>query len=245
MNIGFYNFSNYQIRKQNNGNVFSRMSTPSFKGSGLTYLDDLLNESNRKIALCKRILEAEKQKPTINSSTFVDNHCDFNTRNSSIRYYLRLRENGGEKQLSNEVITQLREVESYIETENAKFKNLQELGVEILGYRGRFVDHIESNNTDFDIIKNAKIGDTIIPDTAFSYYAINRSLANVYGGNGARVNNDAVMMITTIFPKNARVSVCNAHGGEIVTPAGAQYILHKREILPNEDMNVFLEYLVQ
>ena len=163
-------------------------------------------------------------------------HHDINGENLSIRSVL---EGIKSNSLTNRNKIYLPfEIKSMYEIDRA-FAELPPLEKDCIVYRGRMLSSTERFNRDFEIIKNAKAGDIIIPDTAYSYTAFSRETAyNWCGSHGSES-----IMYTIRLPKGAKVSRNLEHGGEVLMPRGAEYKL----ISKTKDGNhteVVLEYIL-
>ena len=107
----------------------------------------------------------------------------------------------------------------------------------------------KESNADFAIIENAKPGDIIVPDTAYSYAGFKRSLADVWGGPGAVVTDmqgkpTRQIMYTIYYPEGAKVSRNLEHGGEIVAPRGSEYVVLSNKTDKNGCTEVVMEYIL-
>ncbi|MFI3300253.1 MAG: hypothetical protein R3Y28_02415 [Candidatus Gastranaerophilales bacterium] len=125
---------------------------------------------------------------------------------------------------------------------DAGFEALKPLEEPCTVYRGRVKNPIiKSSNKDFGIIENAKVGDTIIPDTGCSYTGFSRSLADNWCCNNG--SSDAIMYEIRV-PKGAKVSRNLEHGGEMVFPRESQYKMISKGKDPQGVTNVVLEYIL-
>ncbi len=132
-------------------------------------------------------------------------------------------------------------MQEIIDEFDADFAKLPPLEDNFVFYRGRFLHPIaESFNKDFKIIENAKPGDVVVPDKAYSYGAFKKDLAehwtNSYDKGG--------MMMEIHVPKGAKISRNMEHGGEVVFPRGAEYRLISKEKDNRGILNVVLEYIL-
>ena len=131
-----------------------------------------------------------------------------------------------------------------------EFLILEPLEKDCIVYRGRAEHSLFPRlNKDFQIIDSSKIGDIITPDQAYSYTAFHRSLAEHWGGEGARGFDTNGNLCRTIMyeihlPKGSRVSRNFEHGGEVVMPRGAQYKIKDKKEHEDGCIEVILEYLL-
>ncbi len=118
-----------------------------------------------------------------------------------------------------------------------EFRDVKPTESEIIGYRGRGKSFAEIFNVDFEIIKKANVGDVIIPDTGYSYFAYNQELAEQFTGGAESI------MYEVKIPAGSRVSRNLEHGGEILMPRGAKYKLISKDKDFNNMTHVVLEYI--
>ena len=163
-------------------------------------------------------------------------HHDVNADNTSIRAVL-----DGIKlnSLTNRDRIQLPYIIQDIYDYDKAFSKLTPLEKDCVVYRGRTLSSSERFNRDFGIIKNAKNGDIIIPDTGYSYTGFTKNLAY----NWSNSYNSETMMYTIRLPKGAKVSRNLEHGGEILMPRGAEYKLISKTQKGNHT-DVVLEYIL-
>lgn len=123
-----------------------------------------------------------------------------------------------------------------------EFTALPALEKDCLVYRGRMEHPIISEwNKDFDIIDKAKIGDTFIPDTAYSYAATKSEIAKLW----AKPSKEYKTMLYEIrLPKGAKVSRNLEHEGEIIMPRGAEYKFISKNVDSSGRRYVVLEYIL-
>lgn len=121
---------------------------------------------------------------------------------------------------------------------NKDFRELNPTTQDIIAYRGRLKSTInEEFNRDFKIIEKANPGDIVVPDTAYSYFAYHRELADVFK------NSTNSILYEVKIPKGSRVSRSLEHGGEVLMPAGAKYKLISKGKDPEGTLNVVMEYI--
>ena len=96
-------------------------------------------------------------------------------------------------------------------------------------------------NADFEIMDTAKVGDVVVPDTAYSYTAFSRQLAEGWGTHSDCARS---IMYEIHLPKGAKVSRNLEHGGEVVMPRGAQYKVVDKKVHDNGDIEAVLEYIL-
>ena len=191
----------------------------------------------------------EKFKPTFAENTQVSMHHDINGYNSKVRETVEARTNGI-KGLGEEDVEDIVAAEKYMAKIDKEFTKLPPLEKDCIVYRGRTENPvIKRFNKDFEIMDKAKVGDVIVPDTGYSYTAFNRSMAENWGGEGARSYNEDGSLTRNIMyeihlPKGAKVSRNGEHGGEVVMPRGAQYIIKDKKVDKEGCMEVVLEYIL-
>lgn len=219
---------------------------------GLTELENVrLDFLKRKQALLEerelQISKSLKQYvPTVSENSAVSMHHKINGINSKIRSAI---ENRTMKNLSKEQIIENQRIEKYIAKIDKEFDQLPPLEKECIVYRGR-AEHpvIKRFNTDFKIMGNAKIGDVVIPDKAYSYTAFDYDMANNWCSNRQMTDLDGKSLRSIMYeihlPKGARVSRNLEHRGEVVMPRGAEYIIKDKKVDSEGCMNIILEYIL-
>ena len=166
----------------------------------------------------------ENNLPIINETTQIPMHHEVNGWNNTIRDAL---EEEGKSRRADKI--------------DKEFEKLPPLEKDIIVYRGRTESFVKRFNRDFKIIENAKIGDIVTPDTAYSYTALNRDLAERF----TSTYEDIKSMIYEIkIPKGAKVSRNMEHGGEVLMPRGAKYRLLSKEIDSRGVLIVKMEYIL-
>ena len=187
--------------------------------------------------------------PTVNSYSQLSKHHELTGHNCLIREYIEGNLNGsnGMRAIDRDEQEFLKKLIKDIDDE---FLILEPLEKDCIVYRGR-AEHslFPSLNKDFQIIDSSKIGDIITPDQAYSYTAFHRSLAEHWGGEGARGfdtngNLGRTIMYEIHLPKGSRVSRNFEHGGEVVMPRGAQYKIKDKKEHKDGCIEVILEYLL-
>ena len=122
------------------------------------------------------------------------------------------------------------------------FSKLPPLEKKCIVYRGRTENPcLEQFNTDFQIIKDAKIGDVIVPNTGYSYCGFEKSLAKKWANPAFKEIN--TIMYEIRLPKGAQVSRNLEHGGEVLMPRNARYKVVKKDVKDN-CTNIILEYIL-
>ena len=190
-----------------------------------------------------------KFRPTTSKNSAVSMHHEINGENTSIRNAIEARANGL-KGLDEEKVQNVLKTEKTIQAIDKEFAQLPPLEKDCIVYRGRNEHPLFKRfNTDFKLMDNAKIGDVIVPDTGYSYTAFDRSMAENWGGEGARCYNEDGSLTRTLMyeihlPKGAKVSRNLEHGGEVVMPRGAQYVIKDKKIDSEGCMEVVLDYIL-
>lgn len=93
--------------------------------------------------------------------------------------------------------------------------------------RGRYIG--EAAGSDFDVIKNAKIGETIVPANGFTYAAHVKADTARYLALAPKKANIEAMLMEIRVPKGSQISVNMEHGGEAVFPGFSKYKLISKE----------------
>lgn len=184
---------------------------------------------------------AEDYLPTTFNGSQVSMHHDLNGTNCQFRNVLKMIE---ENTLATKKTGRIM-AENYlpvIREVDKEFAKLPPLEKDCIVYRGR-VEHpvFKSSNKDFEIIEKAKVGDKIIPDTAYSYTAFDRYLAEHWGIPASESSKS--IMYTIRLPQGAKVSRNLEHGGEVVIPRGAEYKVVSKEVNGNHT-EITLEYIL-
>ena len=224
------------------------------KKEGLTELENvrldflkqklsLLEEKERQIAQ-----SLEKYVPTVSDNSAVSMHHYINGENTSIREAISAKTKNP-SELSEYQIKNIEHREQRMAEIDKEFAQLPPLEKDCIVYRGRAENPIIKRfNSDFKIMDNAKVGDVVIPDTAYSYTAFHYDMANNWcqGGRMTDINNNPLrtIMYEIHLPKGAKVSRNLEHGGEVVMPRGAQYKVLDKKVAQNGDIEVALEYIL-
>ena len=207
-----------------------------------------------KTAASRWAKNAKEYIPAVFEGSDLPMHHEISGINTSIRDFIQYKETGIIPYKNKEDIEwflgEIKQGEKAVAEIDKAFQKLPPLEKDCIVYRGRAENPVfKENNVDFAIIDKAKVGDIIIPDTAYSYCAFKKSLANCWGGPGARAFSSAdeppnrIMMMTIRLPKGAKVSRNLEHGGEIVMPRSAKYKVISKEI-KNNDIETTLEYIL-
>lgn len=120
-----------------------------------------------------------------------------------------------------------------------EFAKLTPLEKDCIGYRIVGRSNTPYRNKPFNVIENAKIGDTVILDEGCAYAFQQESLISL---NNYNLKNSMLEIIR--IPKGARVSRNMEHGGEILMPRGAAYQLISKETTFDGKIKVVLEYIL-
>ncbi len=120
-----------------------------------------------------------------------------------------------------------------------EFAKLTPLEKDCIGYRIVGRSNTPYRNMPFNVIENAKIGDTVILDEGCAYAFQQESLISL---NNYNLKNPMLEIIR--IPKGARVSRNMEHGGEILMPRGAAYKLISKGTTSNGKIKVVLEYIL-
>lgn len=120
-----------------------------------------------------------------------------------------------------------------------EFAKLTPLEKDCIGYRIVGRSDTPFRNMPFNVIENAKIGDTVILDEGCAYAFQQESLISL---NNYNLKNPMLEIIR--IPKGARVSRNMEHSGEILMPRRAEYRLISKETASNGKIKVVLEYIL-
>lgn len=161
--------------------------------------------SEGKISASK--FNIEHKKPSVRLGTAHSSHHYFHGWNGNVKNMIK-RDKGCLADIDEE------------------FKHLIPQDHECIVYRGRSRRTGDVLQADFDIIKNAKTGDIIVPHDAYSYTGFNKGLASNWAGYGDEIES---MMMEIRTPAGARLSCNMEHGGEAVFPRNAKYKLVSKE----------------
>ena len=245
-----------QIVKKAETNVMSAItsdSTPILRRM-VPLKTDIANFSGTDFSRWTK--NAEEYIPAVFKGSAVPMHHEINGVNNSVRNFIEYKKTGiipyKDKEDIEWFLETVKDGEKAIKNIDESFKGLLPLEKDCIVYRGRAENPLPCGkkfNVDFGIIDKAKVGDIIVPDTAYSYCAFKKSLANCWGGTGARSfahpgESNRIMMMTIRLPKGAKVSRNLEHGGEVVMPRGAEYRLISKDVKENGDIDVLLEYVL-
>lgn len=180
---------------------------------------------NKRLPLVKRGL------------TDVSSHHNFHSTNSSYNITLeerirlfKIKHADNPERLAKAIdrakIRDARNQVEILET-NQEFTNLMPQPHDSVVYRGRVRRIGEELGCDLDIIKNAKIGDEIIPTRGFSYAACQKAdVAQYFSCNQPGFEG---VLYEIRVPKGSQISVNLEHGGEAVFPGFSRYKLISKE----------------
>lgn len=190
----------------------------------------------------------ERYRPTVCEGSQVPMHHDINGHNSNIRYVINHLSIPEEKLSRSDRIKRENSLARIKEYDEA-FQKLVPTEKPYVVYRGRTENTIiERFNYDFKIMEEAKVGEIVTPDKGYSYCAFNKSLADNWGFYGKTVaSDDEVSRALTYeihIPQGAKVSRNLEHGGEVVMPRNAHYLLKNKKVSENGDIYAILEYIL-
>ena len=111
---------------------------------------------------------------------------------------------------------------------NRDFLKLEPQPKECTVFRGRSRYIGQQKGSDFDIIKNAQIGDEIVPTGAFAYAAHFKPQVAQYVGTSDRETIEGILY-EIVVPKGSKISVNMEHNGEAVFPALSRFKLLQKE----------------
>ena len=197
----------------------------------------------------KKTLDPFHPSDTVSDTSAITKHHAANGFNHKIRNAVESRANNMEG-LSEDEVKDVLSTEKLMSKLDKEFEQLPPLSHDCIVYKGCAESPIfKSSNKPFELMEKAKVGEVVVPDTAYTYTAFNRSLAEHWGGERARRTDLAnkplrVMMYEIRLPKGAKVSRNFEHRGEVLMPRGAQYKVVDKKVASNGDMEVILEYIL-
>ena len=217
----------------------------------LKFLHDKLNLIFQRENEIEKALKPFHPGDTVSDNSDIPDHHKVFGYSQSIRNAIESRANNFEG-LSNDEIKKVLSTENLIKNLDKEFEQLPPLEHDCIVYKG-VSEHpdcmIKGYNKAFELMEKSNVGDIVIPDTAYTYTAFERSTAEHWGGEGARhvgrnKEEYRIMMYEIHIPKGSKVSRNWEHRGEILMPRGAQYKIKDKKVLPNGDMEITLEYIL-
>lgn len=217
----------------------------------LNYLINKLDLIFQRYEEIEKLLMPFNPTDTVSDISEIPEHHNVFGFNQSVREAIESRANNF-KGLSEEKIKTVLENEKLIEKLDKDFEQLPPLEHDCIVYKGlseQLNSYLKNYNNAFELMQKAKVGDVVVPDTAYTYTAFYRSTAENWGGEGARhVYKDGkesrIMMYEIYLPKGAKVSRNFEHRGEVLMPRGAKYKIMDKKVLKNGDMEITLEYIL-
>ena len=215
----------------------------------LNHLQDKLKLIQQREKEIEKTLQAFHPGNTVTDTSAIDKHHAANGFNPKVRSAVEARANNM-KGLAEDEVNEVLATEKLMAKVDKDFEKLPPLSHECIVYKGAAENPVfKSNNKILEVMDNAKVGDVVVPDTAYTYTAFERSMAENWGGEGARMQNFEgkplrVMMCEIHLPKGAKVSRNWEHNGEVLMPRGAQYKVLDKKVAPNGDIEVILEYIL-
>lgn len=186
---------------------------------------------------------------TVTKNSAVSKHHEANGFNGRVRFAVKARSKNMEG-LSEEDAQEVLSTEKLMKKMDEEFEQLPPIEHDCIVYKGAAENGIsKKSNRIIEVIDNAEVGDIVVPDTAYTYTAFERSIAECWGGEGARHVSTKdkplrVMMCEIHLPKGAKVSRNWEHKGEVLMPRGAQYKVLDKKVAENGDIDVTLEYIL-
>lgn len=206
----------------------------------LNYLNDKLKLVTEREKEIETALKDYNPADTVSRNSAISEHHEANGFNHLVRKAVKARTDNLKGLTENEI-----ETEKLMMNIDKEFEQLPPISHDCIVYKGIAENPVlKMNNIPFKIIDNAKVGDIVVPDTAYTYTAFKRSLAEHWGGEGGRMDDKRIMMFEIYLPKGAKVSRNMEHGGEALMPRGAQYKLIDKKVAENGDLEVTLEYIL-
>ena len=217
----------------------------------LKSLTDKLNLIFQREAEIEETLKPFHPRDTVSENSEIPEHHQIFGLNPYFRDAIEHRANNF-KGLSDEEIKKVLAYEKDMENIDNEFEKLPPLEHDCIVYKGlseQLNSFVKDYNKAFDLMEKAKVGDIVVPDTAYTYTAFERSTAERWGGEGARhVYKDGkesrIMMYEIYLPKGAKVSRNFEHNGEVLMSRGAKYKIKGKKVLKNGDIEVSLEYIL-
>lgn len=162
--------------------------------------------------------------PRTSDLTQIAEHHHINGQNTHIRNFLE----NPDQEINGRKIYDREIYEPKIKEIDEALSKLPPLEKDCIFYRGlshRFIPQVI----------DGKIGDIVIPDTAYAYTAFNRELAIGFGDK-------TILVIKT--PKGAKISRNAEHGGEALFPRNAEYKILSKNKSPDGHHIIELEYIL-
>ena len=221
--------------------------------SRLNFLIEKLNLIFQKEKETEELLKPFHPADTVSENSEIPEHHKVYGFNSFFREAIEKRANKFIG-LSEDEIKKMLEREKLMEKLDKEFEQLPPLEHDCVVYKGLSEQDPNSmikgdtQNKPFELMEKANVNDIVVPDTAYTYTAFNRSTAEAWGGEGARHlgrngKEFRIMMYEIYIPKGAKVSRNMEHNGEVLMPRGAKYKIINKKILKNGDMEIGLEYI--
>lgn len=198
---------------------------------GLSFAPELNMDTVSLNLSTQRWLRALKNNPDVSPGSYVAMHHWLEGKNLGIRATIKNIETG--RVLKQHHLLTLQDILLCDEA----FNKLPSLASDCVVYRARRLGG--RADVDFDIVKNADVGDVIVPDKGYSYTGFTRSIAEHW----APYDRSKGMMYIIRLPKGCKVSRNLEHGGEVVMPRGAEYRVISKHTNYDGTLEVTMEYI--
>ncbi len=198
---------------------------------GLSFAPELNMDTVSLSLSTQRWLRALKNNPDVSPGSYVAMHHWLDGQNLGIRPTIKNIETG--RVLKQHHLLTLQDIQLCDEA----FNKLPPLASDCVVYRARRLGG--RADVDFDIVKNADVGDVIVPDKGYSYTGFTRSIAEHW----APYDRSKGMMYIIRLPKGCKVSRNLEHDGEVVMPRGAEYRVISKHTNYDGTLEVTMEYI--
>lgn len=129
-----------------------------------------------------------------------------------------------------EILSMLQKTEEIAKQMDGVFEKASPLRDEHTVYRGLTCNFLSGKHIE-PLIKDAKVGEVIIPDPSFAYVAWNERLAKGYATE---------LFFEIVMPKGSKVI---HHGGESILPRNAKFKILAKDIVNNGCTRIKMQYI--
>ncbi len=134
---------------------------------------------------------------------------------------------------------------NYVNKLDLQIQSLPPLKEDLILYRGLIDSPFGDTNKFFRHFVNAKVGDIIIPDEAYTFLALKKSVAQRYGSSAVfnpETGNNSIFCTVKVH-KGSKISFTNRYDGEGLLPRRAQYKVLEKMTDNNGNIDISLEYI--
>lgn len=134
---------------------------------------------------------------------------------------------------------------NYVNKLDSQIQSLPSLKEDLKLYRGITYSPFNDTHKFFRQFSDAKVGDKIIPDEAYTFLALKKSVAQNYGSSLIyNSNTEKTIFCTVKVPKGAKISFTNRYEGEGLLPRRAQYNVLQKVTDNKGNIELLLEYII-